>query len=185
MRLSRRPNDEGASLVEVGLIIPLLLLLAIGLAEIGFLAIDYMTVSNAARSGARTGSTAADHPLADTTILEVVEEDACNLRYGDLESVTIFEADPIDGSIPDPPGSLVNIYTPSGALQCGAAGHVLVCANGCPWDPATLRDNVPPTMDAVGVEVAFSHSTITGLFPLPTVTWSEIAVMQLEPDTRG
>ncbi len=37
MRLFRRPNDEGASLVEVGLIVPLLLLLAIGLAEIGFL----------------------------------------------------------------------------------------------------------------------------------------------------
>jgi hypothetical protein len=37
----------------------------------------------------------------------------------------------------------------------------------------------------LGVEVIFSHSSVTGLFPFPTVDWSEAAVMQIEPDTRG
>jgi hypothetical protein len=44
---------------------------------------------------------------------------------------------------------------------------------------------VPPTFDVLGVEVVFSHSSVTGLFPFPTVDWNEIAVMQIEPDTRG
>lgn len=166
------------------MVVPVLLLLAIGLSEIGFLVVDYITVTNAARSGARTGSTAADNALADETILEVVEEDACNLRFGDVESVTIYEAES-DGAVPDPPGNLVNVYVPTGALQCDAAGHSFVCDNGCPWDSETLRDNQPPTLDKIGVQVVFSHDSVTGLFPFPTVTWTESAVMQLEPDTSG
>ena len=74
MRLTRRA-ERGASLVEVGIIMPMLIVLSIGLAEIGFLVIDYITVTNAARSGARTGAAAADDPNADQFILNVVEED--------------------------------------------------------------------------------------------------------------
>ena len=39
--------------------------------------------------------------------------------------------------------------------------------------------------DVLGVEVIFSHTSVTGLFPFPTVDWTEAAVMQIEPDTRG
>ncbi|MGH8948929.1 MAG: TadE/TadG family type IV pilus assembly protein, partial [Acidimicrobiia bacterium] len=45
-------REKGASLVEVGLVLPILILLAIGLSEIGFLIVDYLTVTNAAREGA-------------------------------------------------------------------------------------------------------------------------------------
>jgi hypothetical protein len=44
---------------------------------------------------------------------------------------------------------------------------------------------VPPTFDFLGIEVTFTHSSVTGLFPFPTVDWQETAVMQIEPDTRG
>lgn len=184
-----RGKEKGASLVEVGLVLPMLLVLGLGLSEVGFLVVDYITAANAARSGARTGAAAADNANADDAILEVVEEDACNLRYGDLVKVTVFEADPVDGSMPDPVSSkLVNTYVPSGALQCDATGHALVCAGpplSCDWDPTTDRDNVPPGFDAIGVEVEFSHTSVTKLFSYFTGTWSDTAVMQLEPDTRA
>jgi hypothetical protein len=35
------------------------------------------------------------------------------------------------------------------------------------------------------VEVTFTHNSVTGIFPFPTVDWGEKAVMQIEPDTRG
>lgn len=187
--MRRRHEDKGATLVEVGIVMPILLLLAVGLSEVGFLMIDHITAANAARSGARTGAAAADSAGADDAILEVVEEDACNLRYGDLVKVTIYEADPVDGSMPDPITSdLVNTYVPSGPLQCDAIGHALVCAGppfSCNWDPTTDRDNVPPGFDAIGIEVEFSHTTVTGLFGIFTGTWADSAVMQLEPDTRA
>ncbi len=165
------------------MIMPLLISMAIGLTEIGFLVIDYMTVTNAARSGVRTGAAAADTTGADDVILNVVEEDACNLKFGTLTTVIIYKAEP-DGSIPVPPGTSVNRYQNTGSLMCGTPGHGLSCTNGCPWTPA-MRDRIPPDFDNIGIEVTFTHNSVTGLFPFPTVTWTETAVMQVEPDTRG
>lgn len=183
-RLRHRP-ERGASLVEVGIVLPMLIMLAVGLAEVGFLVIDYVTVTNAARSGARTGAAAARDPGADTAILEVVEEDICNLRFSDFGTVTIrvFEAE-ADGSVPDPPGSTVNEWTNSGALTCGSIGHGFSCSNGCPWS-STSRDNTPPTLDQLGVEITYTHTSITGLMPFLDLTLTETAVMQVEPNTRG
>jgi hypothetical protein len=184
-----RTRDEGATLVEVGLVLPLLILLAVGLSEIGFLVIDYITVTNAARSGARTAAAAADDPNADDFILGVVEEAACNLRFGNLETVTIYLAEP-DGSIPSN-SNFVNKYQNAGPLSnliCNnVAAHALTPDSPCcAWDPdGTPRDRIPPDLDRVGVRVEFSHTSVTGIFPFPTVTWTETAVMQIEPDTRG
>lgn len=180
-----RSREEGASLVEVSLVLPVLIAMAIGLAEVGFLVIDYITVTNSARSGARTGAAAADDPLADENILNVVEEDLCNLRFGDVVNIQIFEAN-ADGSMPDPVSSnLVNTYIPNGALQCNASGHAFICDPmlSCNWDPTTDRDRVPPGLDDLGVQIGFTHTSVTGLFPFPDSNWDEAVVMQIEPDT--
>ncbi len=180
----RQRLERGASLVEVGIILPVLVLIAIGLSEIGFLVVDYLTVTNAAREGARTGAAAADFNQggidADDLILEAVEEAACNLRFGELETVRIFKADATGA----PVSGQMNQYEPSGSLGCDSSLNSLACTNGCPW-PASSRDRVPPSLDVLGVEVVFSHTSVTGLFPFPTVDWNETAVMQIEPDTRG
>jgi TadE-like protein len=176
----RRRRERGASLVEVGLVLPILILLAIGLSEIGFLVVDYLTVTNAAREGARTGAAAANFPTADDLILDAVEEASCNLRFGDLEKVRIFKTD----GLGDPIAGSINEYSPGGSLSCDSPGNALSCDNGCPW-AASGRDREPPGLDVLGVEVTFSHTSVTGIFPFPTVDWDETAVMQIEPDTRG
>lgn len=180
----RRSAENGTSLVEVGLILPILVALAIGLSEIGFLVVDYLTVTNAAREGARTGAAAADFDQggvdADDLILEAVEEAACNLRFGTLGTVRIFQAD----GVGEPIVGAINEYSPGGSLDCDSPSNSLTCDNGCPW-AASSRDRVPPGLDVLGVEVTFSHNSVTGIFPFPTVDWVETAVMQIEPDTRG
>ena len=177
----RRLRERGSSLVEVGLILPVLILIAVGLSEIGFLVVDYLTVTNAAREGARTGAAAADFPTADDLILQAVEEASCNLRFGDLELVRVFKAD----AVGDPIVGSINEYTPSGSgLACDSPLIDLACTNFCPW-VASSRDRVPPTLDVLGVELTFSHTSVTGIFPFPTVDWTETAIMQIEPDTRG
>lgn len=177
----RRRFEEGASLVEVAVVLPILLALAIGLAEVGFLVIDYVTVTNAARSGARTGAalnTAAD---TDDSILEVVEEDLCNLQNGEVKVVRIYEAN-ADGSI----GGNSNNFTPTGALNCGADGHVFTCdpvEGGCNWT-STSRNNDPVNgFDRLGLRIEFTHDYVTDFLPFPDVDFMESAVMQLEPDT--
>jgi Flp pilus assembly protein TadG len=180
----RAQKERGASLVEVGILLPLLIMLAIGLSEVGFLVVDYLTVTNSAREGARTGGAAANFNQggidADDLILAAVEESACNLTFGDLEEVRIFKAD-VNG---DPIVGSINVYSPTAAPACDSPVTNLGCDNGCPW-AASSRDRVPPTLDVLGVEVTFSHVDVTGLFPFPTINWTETAVMQIEPDTRG
>jgi hypothetical protein len=187
-RLFKR-GDKGTSLVEASILLPMLILLAIGLSEVGFLVIDYLTVSSSAREGARTGAAAANYvdPItgtdADDLILESVEEAACNLKFGDLIEVSIFKA---DGNGDPASASTINTYEPAtiGDLECGTDANALVCTNGCPWSPAS-RDREPPGFDVIGIKVIFTHTDVTGFFPFPTVTWNETAIMQLEPDTRG
>lgn len=184
--LRRRREDKGATLVETALILPLLVLLALGAAEIGFLVVDYLTVTNAAREGARTGAAAGDYVDtstgidADDLIVEAVEQVACNLEYSTLERVKVFKAD-ADGNPVDPSNQL-NEYT--GAVNCTSGVTGLTCANGCPWTVST-RDRKLPGLDYLAVEVEFHHEGVTGFLPLPTVTFVERAVMRLEPDTRG
>ena len=48
-------NRKGQSLVEFALILPLLLFLVMGIIQFGFILSGYVTVSNAAREGARVG----------------------------------------------------------------------------------------------------------------------------------
>ncbi|MGD0906270.1 MAG: TadE/TadG family type IV pilus assembly protein [Candidatus Acidiferrales bacterium] len=64
-----RSRERGQALLELGLLLPLLLLLAVGIIEIGRLAYFAIEVSNAARAGAQFGtqSLAAASDTADIT----------------------------------------------------------------------------------------------------------------------
>lgn len=189
MRSITPSRERGVALVETGIVLPLLLMLAIGLAEIGFLVIDQMAIANAAREGARVGAAAGKYTegsiTADTLILRSVEQAACNMEHGRLLSVTIYRADD-DGELPSNP-SLINVYTApvSGNLNCSAAGTTsLSCDNGCPWTPSSRR-NVDP-FDDLGVLVEFEHHPVTGIFPFHSpFTLTDSAVMRIEPNTRG
>jgi len=186
VRLFKR--DRGASLVETGIILPLLLMLTIGISEISFLVVDYLTVTNSAREGARTGAAAADYvdPItsidADDLILEAVEQAACNLRYSELKTVKIFKTD-ADGA-PVDTINLLNEYEPGpGGLDCSTLANGLVCVS-CSWAVAG-RNRALPNPDFLGVEITFEHAGVIGFTPFPTTIWKETAVMRLEPNTKG
>jgi len=48
-------------ILQIAVYLAILILLAIGLSEVTFLVVDYLTVTNAAREGARVGAAAADY----------------------------------------------------------------------------------------------------------------------------
>jgi Flp pilus assembly protein TadG len=53
---SRRPASRGQSLVEFALVLPPLFLILLGIIQFGFIFNTYVTMTNAAREGARTGT---------------------------------------------------------------------------------------------------------------------------------
>ena len=54
--MSKRSMERGNSLVETALVLPSLLILFLGIVEVGFLLFSHVQVTNAAREGARYGS---------------------------------------------------------------------------------------------------------------------------------
>ncbi len=166
-----RRGENGAATFEMALAFPILLILAVGAAELGFAIVDWLAVSNATREGARVGSTAGNNPAADATILDSVGQALAGLENSIVLKVEIFEA-AADGTIVDP-SNLLNEYTPD-----GAGGWT--CSNSCPW-VSTGRSVSVTSLDRLGVRVSFQHDWVTGLLPLGSGIWNDDAVMRLEP----
>jgi len=65
-------TERGATLVEMAIVLPLLLRLAIGLMEMGIATKEYLTVSTAVRDGVRVAALAGNDPDADCAVLREV-----------------------------------------------------------------------------------------------------------------
>ena len=191
--LKRRAKSErGASLIEAALVVPLLILLAFGAAEFGFVFLDFLNVSSAAREGARVGSAVGDAADADTLILGAIAEATADLDNSTIEAIWIYKVqangDPVDDlCVVD---NTLNYFTCTGTTDhtniYDAAGNKLIGS----WTPTgrkvTVGLNCPGTPtecpDRLGVRVVFTHQYITGFLGFPTGPFAEDAVFQLEPD---
>ena len=184
-------SERGASLIETALVAPLLILLAFGAAEFGFLFLDFLSVSSAAREGARVGSAVGDAVDADTLILGAIAEATADLDNSTIEAVWIFEAqangDPVDNCVVDNsadfykctgPTTRTHIYDGAGNLLKGSwssTGRNATVGMNCPGTPSDCPDRL-------GVRVVFTHQYVTGFAWFPTGPFVEDAVFQLEPD---
>ncbi len=65
-------KNRGASAVEFAIILPLLVLLAFGIIELGFLLYDQAMITNASREGARIGIVFRNPAVTDAEISSVV-----------------------------------------------------------------------------------------------------------------
>lgn len=166
-------RERGASVIEMAFIAPLLIILAIGAAELGFAFIDWFDVSAATREGARVGAAAGDDAAADTLVLAVVNEALTDLPYGEMTEVWIYDA-AADGSIIDDI-NLTNKYEPDGVGGFN-------CTNTCPWSPAMRETNPNLDLTRLGVKVFFRHDWVTGFFLWSgSADFQDETVMRLEP----
>lgn len=69
---SLRRGDKGQSLVETALFFPILILVIIGVVEVGYLLHDYLAVANAAREGARYAATVGTESSDNATITSII-----------------------------------------------------------------------------------------------------------------
>lgn len=176
--LFKRAADKGATLMEAAMVLPVLIVLAIGLAETGFAVVDWLAVSNAAREGARVGAAAGNEADADDFILSVVGQASCAIQGGELLRVRIYKVDDA-GQLISP---YVNTYEPA-SINCASQTSTWTTI-GLGWDPEG-RNNEMGNLDRLAVEITFEHESVTGLLPFFGGTRVDTAIMRLEPDTRG
>lgn len=183
--MMRFRRDRGASTIEAAFVLPVILLIALGVAEFGFAFVDWLSVSNAARTGARIASAAGTDVSADSVVLDAVGEALGDMDSSSLKALWIYKADasgePADAGLGCDIGSeslctTSNVYIlkPDGTWTCKPG-------NGCPWAPSS-RDDHLPVLDRVGVRIVFEHQWLTNFMPISGGPWVEDGVFQIEPN---
>ena len=109
------------ALTEFAIVAPILVLVAMGVAEFGLAWRDSMTVSGALRSSARVASNSGSDRLADYDAIQALEASIAAIPDTDIEQVVIFNAG--TDSTPTPgcragtpssaPGFECNVYAAS------------------------------------------------------------------------
>lgn len=190
-RRLRDRRDRGTILLEFGLVLPLVSLLAFGAIEFGLAWRDSMTVANSLRSGVRVGSNAGDDRLADYNILKQVEAAIAGIDNTRIERVVIYRSTTHGGEAPQacidgtPQSGICNVYTPTQMAALSESDFDSpTCAGDADahWCPVMREDRQVVGADYLGVWIQVHREWVTGLFPPSAgLTMTDNAVMRLEP----
>jgi TadE-like protein len=178
--LRRRWGERGAAAVEMAVVLGILLMIAVGTAELGFAFQNYQGVAAASREAARVGSSAGSDTQADCRILEAAASALFSTSGVEVVRVDIAERNPANGS-----DGLSNGYRPfdpstddPSSLRCGAWFQT---TNS--WAPSN-RDDEGADRDWISVTVVYEHQWRTDfLFFTGTVEWDNTTAMRFEPET--
>lgn len=179
----RARGDEGATLIEFAIILPLLLLVLIGIAEIGLYFRSYLSASYASREGARVGAFVGDVADADCLILESVGAILSGTDLARIDRIEIFKADANGNQGLTNTATLVDGGDPLACEEPAAPGDGW--SRTTAW-AATSRNTVfGPTsdLDIIGVRVVVDYPWATGFPPFSgTAEINESTITRLEPE---
>lgn len=194
----RRRGERGAVLVEVVLIVPLLLLISLAVFDIGLGWKASLTVTSAARSGARVATNLGVSASADKSALSSVAASLGTVPVAEIDLVVIYRATAADGDVPS--NCLTTATKTAGgsaAYQCNvysgaevfAASTSSAFTGNCAssrdrfWCPTTRGNSQAATAgpDYLGVYIRINHTTKTKAFGT-TMVIKDRAVMRVEPN---
>jgi Flp pilus assembly protein TadG len=201
-RRPKRRREDGASVVESALVLPLFVLLIFSIIEAGSMFLNFSAVRTASREGAREASAAASSSTADQTAL-IASMRSLGQLSGSLEGVIIFKAENVSSKVPQAcldalDAGLPGVKTAVPPVQCNVYNATKVrnpeitkfgasSSNGDPavwdsyWAPIDRIEVLTPTSspDYVGVFVKVKSAGATGLLPKRAMT--AVNIFQLEP----
>lgn len=178
---ARNNRDRGATLIEMSLALPVLLLILISIFELGGAFRDYLTVSNSVRDGVRILTAKGDDPDADCqALLAAVETLTLAGRFDDLQRIEIYKADSNGNQIG--PGS-TNTYT-------FVFGDPTDCDD---WNGYPGTNYPPPSryvlaggatpLDIVGMRIVYHHPWFTQFPPYSGfIEVNETVISRVEPE---
>lgn len=84
-------NDNGQAVVEMAIVLPLLLLLILGMIEFGWILNGHITITAAAREGARTAIVYQSATAAAGAVQSAVEQSAAASSLKNVTTTTSFD----------------------------------------------------------------------------------------------
>ncbi|MGV1036099.1 MAG: TadE/TadG family type IV pilus assembly protein [Candidatus Nanopelagicales bacterium] len=182
-RLHRQRQERGSVAIEAALVIPMLMLVLFGIVEFSMLLRDHVSLTAAARSGARIGSAEPRMSTFTTDMAAAVARAGTGMPASTIQELWVYEAN-VKG-YPTNGGSILGTgttftacttrckrFTYSGGSFTAAGGSWdATDVNACPGDAG---------MTSVGVYIRARHRFISGLFG-SSVQITDHAVMRFEP----
>lgn len=176
-------RERGATIVEMAMVLPLLLLIIIGIAELGLAFKGHLTASYASREGARVAAFVGDAPDADCQAVTAIASLLGN-SINDLDRIEIFKADQGGNQL----SGQTNVITYQGGdpQLCNSPDDALDSWTRTESWPSTSRNViVGPTqqLDIVGVRVMVDQDWVTNFGPFTgSLNLNESTIMRLEPE---
>lgn len=203
--MRRRRHERGQGLVEFTLVVPVIILVLVSVAEIGFALGNSHTIGYGSREGARVGSALATGNASDCTdpdpagvdrtlvaaVQRILKSPGSGIDISRVKQIRIFRANSAGGVDGGRYSTWVYVGEGNGAEVDPDAGYVRIDFDRFgpnPW-PACVRVNSGGDPDSIGVTVDYEYHFLT---PLPqlvnaltggalTFTLSETTVMSLNP----
>jgi hypothetical protein len=170
--------DSGATIVEFAIVMPLLLLLMIGIMEVGVAFYDYLTIERATLEGVRTASFTGDALDADCQSINTIVDSFPGGFLDRVQQVEIYRADQSGNQIL----GQTNTWQYLG-------GDPTDCVNS--WStvqtwPSTVRYTIAgPSrpLDIVGVRIRMPRTWISNFPPFTGgYVIDERSILRLEPE---
>jgi hypothetical protein len=189
-RRRRSTQRRGQALTEFGILGPLVLVLLLGVLEVGLLFFSVGTARFAAGEGGRVVAEMGNAWDADNQTIQAIQK--TGVGQNGLVTVTdinLFKAANIGGtyqldttsSCNGTPGGCQNHYDITGALQNGTGSPCAPLPNCPPWQPSS-RNVTNGSTDFVGVTLSYRYVWKSASFiPAPPVTLTTTYYVRLEP----
>jgi hypothetical protein len=190
----KQRRQRAQALVEFALIVPIIMMMALSIAEFGVAYGTNMTLIEATREGARVGAVLRDgstsfgcpgypgaanvDPQIILAVQRVVESPGSGITLANIDSVIIYKSNGSGGPVASNQWAVGN-----GPTVCGA--HLDFAPGGVGW-AASTRSAVLPS-DSLGVMIRYRYrlftplSSLAGLFGAGTITMVDSTVFDLEP----
>lgn len=200
-------RDRGVTLIEFAFVLPLLVLLAYGTAELGLAWTAENRIQSAVSQAARVGVSSGSQREADRDLLLALQVSLEPNVLARLDRVVIYSATTADGTAPavcrnvaagtdgGNAASLCNSY--SGNTVRGVTSASSSFSGSCAtsstskdrfWCPPirkdSLRDNLATGPDWLGVWIRTTYSSPLSLF-FGDFTIERSAVYRIQPDSTG
>jgi Flp pilus assembly protein TadG len=174
-------RDSGAVAVETAAVSMFLVILLFGIVESSFLFKDWLSVSAAARAGARMGASEPRTSSFAQDSADQVTASLSDLNPANLQEVWVYRTTGTTG-LPDS-GSFASCTTcvkftwnaTTGSLMRSSDNWPSTSQNACAGDA---------TRDSLGVYVKYRHTSPLGFF-FNNATISESTVMWVEPTSSA
>jgi Flp pilus assembly protein TadG len=201
-RARRCTGDNGTALIEAAISIPILAVIVAGIFDFGMLFRQSAVVSRAKHATVRSLAVGGSARAADVLALRTLAANLASTKNITLVKVVIFQPASEASALPVSPtcftaaapsaSAKCNVYTAVqvGTIGATSASHFGPDTTACGasawdrnWCPLSRIDNVDGPPDWIGVYIESSYRSFTGLWLPSGFTFSDRAIMRIEPKT--